>query len=151
MHWQLEERRNRGKSDWRWEGGHWNRALSLAVGRQYRGILVVKIRSHPRRRETAHERLKGKSAKTQGLLFAEENLPKRRAGGPLGKPTCMGGRRAHGRLEHFGFTARCPGFVSILGGTERQAHTESWRRTDTKDEAAEKEMDEADEVSSRRR
>ena len=31
-------------------------------------------------------------------------------------------------LEEFGFTARCPGCVSLLRGTARQAHTENCRR-----------------------
>ena len=40
--------------------------------------------------KTAYERLKGKSAKVQGMAFAEGILWKRkRAGGPLGKLTCM--------------------------------------------------------------
>ena len=40
--------------------------------------------------KTAYERLKGKSAKVQGMAFAEGTLWKRkRAGGPLGKLTCM--------------------------------------------------------------
>ena len=40
--------------------------------------------------KTAYERLKGNSAKVQGLSFAEAILrKKRRAGGPLGKLTCM--------------------------------------------------------------
>ena len=40
--------------------------------------------------KTAYERLKGISAKVQGLAFAEGILWKRkRAGGPLGKLTCM--------------------------------------------------------------
>ena len=40
--------------------------------------------------KTAYERLKGNSAKVQGLSFAEGILrKKRRAGGPLGKLTCM--------------------------------------------------------------
>ena len=41
--------------------------------------------------KTAYERLKGKSAKVQGMTFAEGILWKRkRAGGPLGKLTCTG-------------------------------------------------------------
>ena len=40
--------------------------------------------------KTAHERLKGKSAKVQGMAFAEGILCERkRAGGPLGKLACM--------------------------------------------------------------
>ena len=40
--------------------------------------------------KTAYERLKGKSAEVQGMAFAEGILWKRkRAGGPLGKLTCM--------------------------------------------------------------
>ena len=40
--------------------------------------------------QTAYDRLKGKSAKVQGITFAEAILRKRtRAGGPLGKFTCM--------------------------------------------------------------
>ena len=40
--------------------------------------------------KTAYERLKGKSAKVQGMSFAEGILWKRkRKGGPLGKLTCM--------------------------------------------------------------
>ena len=40
--------------------------------------------------KTAYERLKGKSAKVRGMAFAEGILWKRkRAGGPLGKLTCM--------------------------------------------------------------
>ena len=40
--------------------------------------------------KTAYERLRGKSAKVQGMAFAEGFLWKRkRAGGPLGKLTCM--------------------------------------------------------------
>ena len=40
--------------------------------------------------KTAYERLKGKSAKVQGMAFAEGMWWKRkRAGGPLGKLTCM--------------------------------------------------------------
>ena len=40
--------------------------------------------------KTAYERLKGKSAKVQGMTFAEEILWKRkREGGPLGKLTGM--------------------------------------------------------------
>ena len=39
---------------------------------------------------TAYERLNGKSAKVQGVAFAEGTLWKsKRAGGPLGKLTCM--------------------------------------------------------------
>ena len=33
-----------------------------------------------------------------------------------------------GNLEEFGFTARCPGCMSLLRGTARQAHTENCRR-----------------------
>ena len=171
--------------------------------------------------KTAYERLKGKSAKVQGMAFAEGILWKRkRAGGPLGKLTCMwedgvdlgvkattaevivGNRNgvwltrtvrrkpakerwdrsnlemvvavpwrkneddpkmdgerlktevivmdkeykekleaeehvpipkrvyiSRENLEEFGFTARCPGCVSLLRGTARQAHTESCRRS----------------------
>ena len=31
-------------------------------------------------------------------------------------------------LEEFGFTTRCPGCMSLLRGTARQAHTENCRR-----------------------
>ena len=40
--------------------------------------------------KTAYERVKGKAAKVQGMSFAEGIMWKRgRAGGPLGKLTCM--------------------------------------------------------------
>ena len=35
---------------------------------------------------------------------------------------------AKGDLEAHGYTARCPGCISILRGTARQAHTEGCRR-----------------------
>ena len=56
---------------------------------EHAGVLLKRVEIG-RDGKTAYERLKGKSAKVQGMAFAEGFLWKRkRAGGPLEKLTCM--------------------------------------------------------------
>ena len=56
---------------------------------EHAGFLLTRFEAG-RDGKTAFERLKGKSAKVQGMSFAEGILWKRKpAGGPLGKLTCM--------------------------------------------------------------
>ena len=50
-------------------------------------------------------------------LEAEEHVP-------VPKRVCI----SRENLQEFGFTARCPGCMSLLRGTARQAHTENCRR-----------------------
>ena len=66
------------------------RPLAFVSSIAQHAVFLLKRFEVGRDGKTAYERLRGKSAKVQGMAFAEGFLWKRkRAGGPLGKLTCM--------------------------------------------------------------
>ena len=80
----------------------------------------------PWRKNEDDPKMDGERPKSEVIVMDKEYKEKLEAEEhvPIPKRVCI----SRENLEEFGFTARCPGCVSLLRGTARQAHTESCRR-----------------------